>query len=152
MRDALNDNNVSPVALLLIAGLLVTVFTGVATYRWSGMRPEGNPFSTIVETRALHFVDKPDGSIEIFDQGATKPFDIAAPQTNGFLRGTLRGLARARKLNHAGAEPPFELVRFADGRLSLRDPVDGREIAMEPFGQSNSDVFKRLLTLKAVSP
>ncbi len=152
MRDALNDNNVSPVALLLIAGLLVTVFTAVATYRWSGMRPADNPTSTIVQTRAMHFVDKPDGSIEIFDQGATKPFDVAAPQTNGFLRGTLRGLARARKLNHAGAEQPFELVRFADGRLSLRDPVDGREIAMEPFGQSNSDVFKRLLTLKAVSP
>jgi hypothetical protein len=39
------------------------------------------------------------------------------------------------------------LIRWADGRLSLRDPQTSRELALEPFGPTNTDVFKRLLTV-----
>ena len=105
--------------------------------------------SVAVQTRHLLFQDRADGSIAVLDAGTTEPFEILAPQTNGFLRGTLRGLARARKLAHESAQVPFELTRWADGRLSLRDPATAREIALEPFGPTNTEAFKRLLTLKA---
>jgi putative photosynthetic complex assembly protein len=102
-----------------------------------------------VESRALRFEDRQDGSILVYDAESKEPFEVIAPQTNGFLRGTLRGLARGRKLSGIGSHPPFELTRWADGRLSLRDPTTARDISLEPFGPTNIAVFKRLLTLKA---
>jgi putative photosynthetic complex assembly protein len=152
MQDTLKDNQISPAAIAAIGLLLLAVVGLVAAARLSGTKPVNIPASVAVEVRPIHFQDKPDGSIGIYDSGATVPFEVIQPQTNGFLRGILRGMARARKLNHAGQEPPFELARFADGRLSLRDPVDGREIALEPFGPSNTAVFKRLLTLPGIAP
>ena len=45
---------------------------------------------------------------------------------SGFVRGTLRGLARERKRMGLGAEQPFVLMGRADGRLTLKDPATGR--------------------------
>jgi putative photosynthetic complex assembly protein len=152
MRDALDDSHVSPLALAAVALVLAGTVMAVAAVRLTGATATQVPVSTPVQVRAIRFEDRPDGSIAVFDAGATAPYEIIAPQTNGFLRGTLRGMARARKLNHAGSQPPFELTRWADGRLSLRDPVDGRELALEPFGPVNTAVFKRLLTLAGNTP
>lgn len=151
MRDALNDSHISPLAILFMGIFMVFALVFVSTQRMVGSAPVNVTAAAPVETRALRFQDRADGSIAILDAGAAEPFEIIAPQTNGFLRGTLRGMARARKLSHASAEPPFELTRWADGRLSLRDPETAREINLEPFGPTNTAVFKRLLTLKGHS-
>ena len=63
----------------------------------------------------------------------------------GFLRGTLRAMARQRKLNGVGAAEPFELILHADGRLTLHDPATGTKIALESFGSRNIGVFAQLL-------
>jgi putative photosynthetic complex assembly protein len=66
--------------------------------------------------------------------------------TNGFVRGVLRGLARERRLNDVGAQPPFQLTRWSDGRLSLDDPATGRRIDLVAFGPTNAGAFAQLLT------
>ena len=79
------------------------------------------------------------------------PIDIVAPATNGFLRATMRGLARQRIRQDADKEVPFRLTEWADGRLTLEDPTTGRRVEMEAFGITNEQVFANLLTAKAPS-
>ena len=67
---------------------------------------------------------------------------------NGFLRGTLRGLARERKRQGVGAEQPFRLIGRADGRLTLEDPATGRRVDLESFGPTNAAVFAQMLMAK----
>ena len=58
---------------------------------------------------------------------------------------TVTRLARDRRLAHLGSGPPFRLVRWSDGRLSLEDPSTGRQVALEAFGPTNSGVFAGIL-------
>ena len=106
--------------------------------------------SETVATRRLKFVDQADGGIAIFDEGASVPFEVFAPGGHGFLRGTLRGLARARKLQHDGPGQPFDLLRTADGRLHLADPVTGRKIYLDAFGPTNEAVFEQIMNKRSV--
>jgi putative photosynthetic complex assembly protein len=71
--------------------------------------------------------------------------EILAPGTNGFVRGVLRGLARERKLGGMGEGPPFRLIRWDDGRLSLRDLATGRQIELVSFGPTQLETFTKLL-------
>ena len=45
----------------------------------------------------------------------------------------------------SGAEVPFTLTRWADGRLSLDDPTTTRHIDLEVFGPTNTAVFSNLM-------
>jgi putative photosynthetic complex assembly protein len=72
----------------------------------------------------------------------------AEPGTNGFLRGTLRGLMRARKRDGLAYSEPMELERRADGELVLIDSKLGAVIALNAFGRTNAAVFGTMLTEK----
>jgi putative photosynthetic complex assembly protein len=65
----------------------------------------------------------------------------------GFLRGSLRALARERRMREVGSLPPFELAARADGRLTLMDTATGARLDLESFGPTNAAVFARMLTL-----
>jgi putative photosynthetic complex assembly protein len=94
----------------------------------------------------LRFADRADGAVVITEAGTGLLVDVASPGTNGFLRSTLRGLARDRKRREIGAEAPFRLTRWADGRLSLQDEATGRSIDLGAFGPTNAAVFAHLMT------
>ncbi len=64
----------------------------------------------------------------------------------GFLRGTLRALARERKRRGFGPEQPFELIGRTDGRLTLIDPRPASASTSSPSDPTNAGVFARLLT------
>jgi putative photosynthetic complex assembly protein len=116
--------------------------------RMTGMY-EDTPISTPVASRDLFFHDMPDGSVEVFDaHNARTPIEVVAPETNGFLRATMRGLARQRLRQDEGAAIPFRLTEWADGRLTLEDPVTHRKVEMEAFGITNEEAFARIITAK----
>ena len=126
-------------ALFLIACLAL-----VAWVRWTGPAPQDNITARAEQIRTLRFVDQPDGSIQVID--ATTGADVHNFQgEQGFVRGTLRALARGRRLQGMGADQPFELIAHDAGRLSLRDPATGATIALESFGSTNIGVFARLM-------
>jgi putative photosynthetic complex assembly protein len=134
---------------LIIAGtvVLLSIMTAAAG-RITGAANSA-PTAAPVAARDLLFRDRSDGSVAVFDATNTsKQIDIIAPATNGFLRATMRGLARQRLRQDADREVPFHLTEWADGRLTLEDPTTGRRVEMEAFGITNEEVFASLLTAK----
>lgn len=125
--------------VLLIALLLTGVsrYTGVGTVVVAPANP--------VEARLLRFEDRPDGSVVVLDANTRDLVDTLAPGTNGFVRGVLRGLARDRKMSGLSDEAPFELVRWDDRRLSLRDMATDREVELVSFGITQLETFARML-------
>jgi len=137
-----------PRAVLVGAGLLVGLaLCTAATARllhWHAATP--TPLQA-VRVMHLRFVDRSDGAVEIDDVDHDDAvIQIEPPGTNGFLRGVLRGLARARRAEHIGPEAPFTLTRWADGEMTLADPQTGQRLSLEVFGPSNSRPFAQLLT------
>jgi putative photosynthetic complex assembly protein len=135
-----------PRAPLIGAAILVS-FTIVAAAigHITGIGKTTDQDAATVMSRSLHYEDRPDGSIAVIDGHDKSLVTIIEPGTNGFMRGTLRGLARERKSRGIGPEQPFELIARADGRLTLIDPATERRIDLESFGPTNAAAFAQLL-------
>jgi putative photosynthetic complex assembly protein len=132
--------------LLIAFSLLAAAFsryTGIDTYP---------PTAAKVATRDLRFEDRPDGSVAITDARDGRTVEVLVPGTGGFLRATLRGLARERHRDDVGPTAPFRLTQWADKRLTLEDPSTGRRVDLEAFGVSNVQAFERLLTERSATP
>jgi putative photosynthetic complex assembly protein len=95
--------------------------------------------------RDLRFHDREDGAVTAQDPATGLVVAVFAPGTNGFVRATLRGLARERKRGAGTPEIPFRLTAWSDGRLVLEDPVTGRKIDLRAFGPTNAGAFATLL-------
>lgn len=104
------------------------------------------PAGSAVTERELRFEDRSDGAVVIYAGAERRPIDVLTGE-NGFLRGTLRGLARARRMEGASPAAPFRLTAWSSGRLTLDDPSTGRRVELDAFGPVNTAVFARLLTL-----
>lgn len=143
--------DVLPRGVLFALGLLLLVsLLGAGTVRWSGVDIR-EPDAAVVQQRALRFDDGPDGSVVVSDADSGALVARFSGE-QGFLRGTLRALARERRRDGAGAGPAFTLTSRADGRLTLQDPVTRQRIDLESFGPTNAAVFAGLLQAKPARP
>ncbi len=142
-----------PRGVLVAAAIMVVVTTLAAAFvRLTGIGFAHYPDAPAVAQRDLRFVDESDGTISVLvSPGGERIASIGAGQEN-FLRGTMRGLARARRAVDIGPEPPFRLIGRADGRLTLEDPSTGRRVDLESFGPDNAVVFARLLSTPVQRP
>jgi putative photosynthetic complex assembly protein len=139
--------NPIPRGVLIGAAAMIAMTIALAgTARLTGVGTTRMAAAAQVDSRELRFTDERDGSIAVTEPGTGGMVATIPPGTNGFLRGSLRGLARERKRQDIGAGPPFRLVRWTDGRLTLEDPTTGRVIDLAAFGPTNSGVFAELLT------
>ncbi len=131
-----------PTPVRLLGSLLLLVLLAVGWARWQGvaLRFEDAP---AVWQRELHFVDTADGAVLVRDARSGETVARFVGE-QGFVRGTLRALARERNRRGLGAEVPLQLVGQRDGRLTLRDPATGERIGLEAFGSSNLAVFAAL--------
>ena len=129
--------------VLGIGGLLVVTVLAAATVREAGRPPVGG--STIA-VRDLRFEDRADGAVLVYDGRAATPFRVLQGE-NGFLRGTMRGMARIRHLDGIDDATPFRLSAWQDGRLTLDDPATGRHVELEAFGPTNAESFAQFLPL-----
>jgi putative photosynthetic complex assembly protein len=129
--------------IVAACGLVLASIAAVAFVRASGM-PISVADAPTIESRSLRFVDRADGSVAVIDTADGRLVENIVGQ-NGFVRGTLRGLARERKRQGIGPEQPFNLVAHADGRLTLVDPATGRRVDLESFGPTNEGEFARML-------
>ena len=137
MRQAL------PHPVRLLGSLVLLVLVAVAWARWSGEPLPVQEDAPVTWQRSLQFSDAPNGDVL-----ALNPSDGAEVARfageQGFVRGTLRALARERKRRGLGPEAPVQLLAHRDGRLILLDPSTGERIGLEAFGSSNRAVFAAL--------
>jgi putative photosynthetic complex assembly protein len=135
-----------PTGALYMAGALVAVVFALAVAaRVFGFGAFRERPSAVIAERTLRFADERDGGIRVTD-GTTGAVAAALPPgTNGFVRGALRTLTRARALAGIGDTQPFRLARYADGRLVLHDPATGQHVTITSFGPTQVESFDRLL-------
>jgi putative photosynthetic complex assembly protein len=132
---------------LMLAGALALVsfaLVAVAVGRHSDVGTLHMPDRQSVATLFLRFEDQTDGSVAIRDALNGDLVYTVAPGTNGFIRGTLRGLVRERKRAEVGAAIPFTLIRWNDGTLSIDDSATGRRVNLDAFGAANTEAFAQL--------
>lgn len=129
--------------LVALAALVAAALLSVATVRLSGVSIH-QPDAAALTTRHFAFEDRADGSVAVVDADQKRVVEVVQGEA-GFLRGSLRALARERGKRGVGPEAPFELVARADGRLTLLDPSTGERLDLESFGPTNAAVFARLL-------
>jgi putative photosynthetic complex assembly protein len=138
------------VPLLAAGALVVLALLAVTAVTLTGVGKVEVPDAAAVMTREFLFEDRSDGSIAIVDARNGQLVDTVAPASNGFLRGTMRGLARERMRMGIGRERPFQMIGRADGRLTLVDPATSRRVDLESFGPTNAAVFAKLMTSPTV--
>jgi putative photosynthetic complex assembly protein len=131
--------------LFALAGLVIATVCAVAAVRLTGVGAVHVPDAAAVAVREFRFEDRPDGSIAVLDASGRRLVERVAPESNGFLRGTMRGLARERKRQGVSPELPFRMIGRADGKLTLEDPGTGRRVDLGSFGPSNAAVFAQIM-------
>ena len=130
--------------LLSAAALMLATIVGAAAARVSGIGQMHAAVARPVESLALRFEDQDNGSVLVRRAEDGALIYTIAPETNGFMRATLRGLARERRRSGLGDATPFVLTHWDDGRMSLDDVTTGRHVALEAFGETNAGAFARL--------
>lgn len=133
---------------LIGAAALIAVAIGtVGVARMTGVSPRMMVHTEApVASRMLRFEDRSDGSVGVMDATTSQDIAVAGPGTNGFLRGTMRGLMRTRKLSEVNFNEPFRLELYADGQLVLTDVIVQKPIALNAFGPTNAAVFAAFLS------
>ena len=132
--------------VLYCAGaILAFSLVSVGLVRITGNGPDQRAAATALE-RSLRFEDRADGGVSVLD-GRTGALLTVLRGEQGFVRGTLRALARERHARGIGSAPPFDLVARTDGRVTLRDSATGQKIDLDAFGPTNTAEFTRFLAL-----
>lgn len=132
---------------LLLPGIVVACFVALFAFIALHGPPAPNPPQGFVVTARDIFVeDRDDGAVVIRDARSGQVVQELEPGTGGFIRATLRGLVRARRLGELGPEKPFRVTRWSEGRLTLEDTASGRVVDLLAFGQAQVDAFQSLLT------
>ncbi|MFN3892382.1 MAG: photosynthetic complex assembly protein PuhC [Beijerinckiaceae bacterium] len=128
----------APVIALVAAG---AVIAATALMRDQGATTVTSP---VTESRMLRFEDAPGGvvNVETVDGVIVASFGSGE---GSFVRGVLRSFARDRRGSHLSTQAPFELMRYADGRVSLRDTVTGQVVVLDAFGSTNAALFASFL-------
>jgi putative photosynthetic complex assembly protein len=134
--------------LITAAAMIGLIVLGAGVSRFAGLSAGEKatlPTGTPTAAREMRFVDRDDGGIDAVDAADGRVFYAFAPGADGFLRATLRGLARDRRNAGLGPETPFRVAQWGDGRVVLEDPALARRIDLRAFGATNAEAFARLL-------
>jgi putative photosynthetic complex assembly protein len=125
-----------------IGVMLLAMLVAVGLARWSGLDPR-TPDAAVQWQRDLLFRDVSGGDIVVLDHRTGQQVAQFSGE-QGFLRSSLRALARERHRAGLSGAAPFVLIGRTDGRLTLQDPSTGQRIDLESFGPSNAAVFANL--------
>lgn len=132
-------------AFAALAGVVVLVLVLVAVSRLTGMKADVEVAHKAQQSAQFTFKDAPSGAVLVVNPDTGALVRELAPGTNGFLRATLRGLARKRRALGIGSSAPFKIVQYATGHVALVDPSTGTHVALDAFGPTNVMAFSSLL-------
>lgn len=136
-----------PRGAIIAAGAMMVIALGVA----AGARtthatlPDASAASPVVVSVDLRFEDQADGSVAVLDADSGREVQRVPPESNGFVRGVLRGMLRARKLESLGPDARFRLSRHENQLLTLEELATGRRVELSSFGHTNRAAFESML-------
>ena len=135
------------VAVLAIGGLAVAgAAVGRARSDASAPMPAAAASAVpVAVSRALVFSDAGDGRVVVRDARTGDTAAMLPRGDGGFVRGTLRALARVRRRQGVAEAAPFHLTRYADGRLVLTDSATRSHVELAGFGPTNAAAFGAML-------
>ncbi len=153
MSEAAHHDPIVPRGVLIGAGgllLLTMAMTGAVSLGLmpKSAVPDASRAAQNVapaQERSLRFADRDDGAVVVSDAASGATVKVIEFGQGGFVRATMRRMARARAAAGIGAEPPFTLVRWENGALQLRDPATGRTAELQGFGADHSRAFAEML-------
>lgn len=93
----------------------------------------------------VRFDDQPDGATLIRRLPDGLVLDTLGADGGGFLRGVLKSLQRERAMRGLDRDAPFTLIRRADQRHTLIDPLSGQRRELDGFGPAHSLAAARLM-------
>lgn len=143
-----HDHHSSPIPRPVFIGAAVMIAIAVTAALFG--QPEREAAERIaglevVQTRALHFQDRADGTVVVLEAPDNTLVDELMPGEHAFIRTVLRTLARARVNNGFDDQEPFHLTRWSNGHLTITDPTTGKRINLGSFGETNVGAFETLM-------
>ncbi|WP_417613445.1 photosynthetic complex assembly protein PuhC [Parasphingorhabdus sp.] len=138
----------------LVAAAILLLFTMALTGAvTSGLIPQsGDPDASRAaqhimpaQERDLRFTDREDGAVVVTDAATGATVMEIGFGEGGFVRATMRRMAKVRAAADIGSEPPFKLTLWENGALSLSDPQTGKEAEIHGFGPDHSATFAAML-------
>ena len=133
------------VPLAAAASLIVIALVATAWVSLSGNRPATYVTDEVVMSVDLLFVDQEDGSLQVLDASSGSTLGTLAPDADGFLRSTLRAMARARRAAGEDVDAAYSIKQTSDKRLLLVDTVTDQRVDLWAFGPTNAAAFARFL-------
>lgn len=150
MSHSHNEFRVPRPALYGALALIVLSIGAAATVRWIAPERELTEDGVVaVQVRLLQFEERADGSLAIIEADRGTVLELAAPNTEGFIRGIVRGLRYKRQMLEVDVQSPFRLTKWSNGHLTFEDPATGMRIPrIRAFGETQYATMDRLLQLK----
>ena len=133
--------------LPLMAALAVVVFALVVTLgaQFSGQGKVSRTIGQVDQERLLQFRDGDAGTVIVSDAVTNKIIARFGRGEGAFIRQSMRALSHNRSQLAAEKGQPYRLVRTAQGKLSIVDPVTGKFIKLNAFGRVAMEGFSHLL-------
>ncbi|MBR0654482.1 photosynthetic complex assembly protein PuhC [Plastoroseomonas arctica] len=133
--------------LVPLFGLVTLLVFTVGAVTLGRGAPSAVPMAAATQASAVRdllFEDTAGGDVLVRDSGTGREIALLPPGSNGFIRATLRGLARERRQSEHGPDSPFRVATWDDGRVVLTDTATGRAVELLAFGVTNAEAFARL--------
>lgn len=134
-------------AVIAVGTLMALTVVGAGAARLAHMSAPAAPIAPPPAAAAidLRFADRADGAVTVDEARSGAQISVVPPDTGGFVRGVMRGMARDRLSRHIGQAAPFRLTRDLQGHLWLQDMATRRLINLEAFGEGNRASFAAFL-------
>jgi putative photosynthetic complex assembly protein len=129
--------------ILCVCVLIIVSYARLTDRPLSAMPPTVEDVPVVTD-RYIRIYGELNGSARVFDADGSLIASFS-PEEGGFIAGVYRVLERERGAVGADASDPIRLVRFADGRVSLRDDITDFRAELVGFGADNEAAFARLL-------
>ncbi|WP_224816617.1 photosynthetic complex assembly protein PuhC [Hasllibacter sp. MH4015] len=129
--------------ILCLCVLVIVTYASLTDRPLSAVPPSEDVVPVVTE-RSIQIYAEMDGSARVLDLDGSVIATFEQDE-GGFIAGVYRVLERERGAVGALASDPIRLVRFADGRLGLRDDLTDFRAELVGFGADNEAAFARLL-------
>lgn len=141
-----DSRQIIPKVLLRAMAALALTCLAMVSYAVLTDRPHEAQIQTAVEVKSLliQLNASPDGGTIVTDMEGNV-LSRSGHGKAGFLSVVQNALDFERGRNNVTGNPPVHLIRFADGRIGLRDDASGWKINLIGFGQDNARVWRDII-------